>query len=118
MMYRIFQLFSAISLHLVMPLILTLILTITYGYVIKNVIGEAEYILIVFFSSSIVFFISRKDKYWNFLEWISPFIILAILLFLTCLYLHGTWFLISIVILSVLTIFFGLFYILLTMNIQ
>lgn len=118
-MFRLFQIFSSISLHLVLPLILTGILTITYGYAIRNVIGELEYTLIVFFSSTIIFFISSKEKYWDYLEWISPFIILAISLFLTYCYLSGTWFWISFIALVLVTIVYGFFTIILrSMNIQ
>lgn len=118
-MFRVFQIFSSISLHLVLPLILTGILTITYGYAIKNIIGNLEYALIVFFSSTIVFFISRKKKYWDCLEWISPFIILAISLFLTYCYLSGTWFWISFIALVLVTIVCGFFTIMLrSINVQ
>lgn len=117
--FRLFQVLSSLSMHLVLPLILTGILTISYLYTVRNVIGELEYILIVFFSSSILFYISRKDKYWDYLGWLSPFVILAMALFLTYCYLSGTWFWISFIALLVITIVYGFFTIMLrSINIQ
>lgn len=118
-MFKLFRVLSVISLHLIMPLVLTIIFTITYGYGISKVIGELEYIAIVFFSSSIAFIVSRDDRYWKYLEWVSPFVILAIGLFLTCHYLKDIWFWISFIVLIVATIVCGFFTIMLrSMNVQ
>ena len=110
-MFRVFQFIMVWSMELVFPFVVSII----YFLIYKDIKLSAITLLSMF----IVFKIGSLKKYESVLMLISPFVILAISIFLSCHYLTGTLFWITFFVLVLATIVHGAFIVMFkSLNIQ
>ena len=99
------------SLDMLIPLLMAVVLFLVYD--------DIKLSTIVFLLAVMGYEIVSTERYQSFMMWISPFVILAMMLFLTYVYLSGTWFWVSFILLVVITLVYGVMSIMLrSINIQ
>ncbi len=100
-MFKVFQIMIMSGKDIVIPFVLSVILFLMYA--------DIQLSLIVFLSTIVGYKIVSAKRYESLVMWASPFIIIAVSLFLTCHYLTGMWFWIAFVVLIMVTIAYGFF---------